>query len=109
MQANNPSSPLAFMPAGGSIKTEIASVSSLGANRALVRFLTTRADPGAQSLPPERWAAIIDYTFSNAAMTESDRLLNPLGFQVTRYRRDAETLTPSVESPVIPADAGITP
>ena len=25
-------------------------------------------------------------------MTAEDRYINPLGFQVTRYRRDAETL-----------------
>jgi type IV secretory pathway component VirB8 len=27
-------------------------------------------------------------------MRAEDRFLNPLGFQVTRYRRDAETVVP---------------
>ena len=41
---------------------------------------------------------MIDYTFSAAEMTEDDRFVNPLGFQVTRYRRDPETL-PEVAEP----------
>jgi type IV secretion system protein VirB8 len=93
MQATNPASPLAYLPRGATIKTEIRSVSSLGADRALVRFTTTRNDPGAQAQPPQYWAAIVSYQFSGAQMSEADRLINPLGFQVTRYRRDAETLT----------------
>lgn len=92
MQSNNPMSPLAYMPRGGTIATEVRSVSPLGADRALIRFTTVRTDPGAQPQPPEHWAAIVGYGFSEAPMSEADRLLNPLGFQVTSYRRDAETL-----------------
>ena len=47
------------------------------------------------SLPPQLWAAVINYRFSGEAMSAEDRLLNPLGFQVVRYRRDAE-LAPEV-------------
>ncbi|MCV0382802.1 MAG: hypothetical protein K5799_05000 [Erythrobacter sp.] len=92
MQPNNPLSPLAYMPRNGVIRTEIRSVSPLGADRALVRFSTVRSDPGAQPQQPEHWAAVVQYGFSKAPMSEADRLLNPLGFQVTSYRRDAETL-----------------
>jgi len=92
MSANNPLNPISYMPRGGTIRTEIRSVSSLGANRSMVRFTTTRTDPGARARAPSYWAAIIDYEFSGAQMSEADRLINPLGFQVTRYRRDAETL-----------------
>ena len=38
------------------------------------------------------WASVVKYRFSGAAMGEDDRLLNPLGFQVIRYHRDAEIL-----------------
>ncbi len=95
MQANNPASPLAYMSRGGTIQTEVRSISSLSANSSLVRFTTTRSDPGAQSQPPQYWAAVVNYQFTGAEMSEDDRLLNPLGFQVTRYRRDAETLPES--------------
>lgn len=101
MQANNPASPLASLPRRAIVRTEIVSVSSLSANRSLVRFVTQRSDPGSQPEAPQHWAAVVSYGFSSADMTEADRLLNPLGFQVTRYRRDAETLAePIPSSPV---------
>lgn len=92
MQVNNPTSPLAYLPPRAVLTTQIQSVSSLSANTSLVRFTTQRIDPGAQAQEPQHWAAVISYRFSGAQMSEDDRLLNPLGFQVTRYRRDAETL-----------------
>ncbi|TMM46664.1 virB8 family protein [Qipengyuania marisflavi] len=92
MQANNPLSPLSYMPRGGTIAVEVKSLSSLSAASALVRFDTIRTDPGAQPQAPEHWAAVVNYGFSDAEMSAADRLVNPLGFQVTRYRRDAEAL-----------------
>ena len=98
MQANNPASPLAFLPPGGEIDVEVRSVSSLSADSALVRYSTTRTDPGAQSQDEQYWAAVIDYGFTDAAMAEEDRYLNPLGFQVTRYRTNPETLPEVLEA-----------
>lgn len=92
MQANNPASPLSYMPRGGIIRTEIRSISSLSATRSLVRLTTTRSDTAGRPQAPAYWIAVVDYTFSGAEMSEADRLVNPLGFQVTRYRRDAENL-----------------
>jgi type IV secretion system protein VirB8 len=34
---------------------------------------------------------VIRYQFSTGALSMEDRYLNPLGFQVVRYRRDAES------------------
>jgi type IV secretion system protein VirB8 len=99
MNANNPLSPLSFLPRGGSIKTEIKSVASLDAKRSIVRFQTVRSDPGARPQAPQHWQAIISYGFSEAPMSEADRLINPLGFQVTRYRRDAETIPEAAAPP----------
>lgn len=92
MDAANPLSPLAYLPQRAILKTRIKSVSSLNGNRAMVRFTTTRIDPGATPQPDQHWVAVIGYEFSAAQMSEEDRYVNPLGFQVTSYRRDAETL-----------------
>lgn len=100
MQPNNPASPLAYMPRGGTISVEVRSVSPLGGNRALVRFTTLSSNPGAQGKTAEYWVAVIGYEFSAAAMSEADRLLNPLGFQVTSYRRDAEALPEVLPPPL---------
>lgn len=107
MQADNPASPLSYMPRGGTVRTEIKSVSSLAADRSLVRFQTVRTDPGGRAQAPQDWQAVISYGYSEAPMSEADRLLNPLGFQVTRYRRDAETLPEPTAAPA-PTQPGAT-
>ena len=92
MQASNPQSPLATLPRRALVEVEIRSISSLNADTALVRYSTIRTDPGGRPQEPQTWAAVVKYRFSGDAMSAADRLLNPLGFQVMRYRRDAEML-----------------
>lgn len=92
LSANSSQSPLNYLQRGSSMRTEVKSVSKLTDNRAMVRFSTAVVDPRGRQQERQHWVAIIVYTFSGAAMTESDRFTNPLGFQVTSYRRDAETI-----------------
>lgn len=90
MQASNPQSPLAMLPRQTLVEIEIRSISSLNADTALVRFVMYRTDPNGQRQDAQTWAAVIKYRFSAAEMSAADRLLNPLGFQVLRYRSNAE-------------------
>jgi type IV secretion system protein VirB8 len=101
MNRSNPASPVAQLADGSTLSTEIKSVSSLSNDSALVRFVTRRTGRGSQVQPPEHWASVINYHFSSAQMSADDRLLNPLGFQVTRYRRDQEAL-PETTEPRLP-------
>ena len=101
MQASNPKSPLATMSRRTLIEVEIRGISSLRPDSALIRFVTVRTDSGGQRQNVQPWQAVINYRFSTDAMSAADRLVNPLGFQVVRYRRDAE-IPP-------PPDAGIRP
>lgn len=103
MQASNPLSPLASLPRQSLIEVQIRSVTSLNADTTLVRYSTFRTDPGGQRQAPQVWAAVIKYRFSGDAMSAEDRLLNPLGFQVVRYRRNEELAPPEV--PPAPAQA----
>ncbi|MBA2932604.1 hypothetical protein HZF05_00720 [Sphingomonas sp. CGMCC 1.13654] len=105
--ASNPASPLASLPRRTIVQAQIRSISSLSSNTALVRFATVRTDQGGRSSAPMPWAAVITYHFSNAAMSEADRLQDPLGFQVDRYRRDPEM---PVDQPVpAPAPTTVSP
>ena len=119
MQATNPSSPLASLPRRALVNVVVRSVSSLSSGTSLVRFSTARGDQGDQS-NPQLWAAVVTYRFSTKAMTAADRMSNPLGFQVTRYRRDAETApeptpitrcpfpnSPDCNSPLMPLKPGM--
>ena len=99
MQVSNPGSPLNTMPRGTFIDARISSVSSLGPRTALVRFETTRHDRSGSAQPVQSWVAVVTYRYSEAPMTVEDRFINPLGFQVVRYRRNAETLPVAVSAP----------
>jgi type IV secretion system protein VirB8 len=109
MQAGNPESPLVTLPRNSIVDVKVRSVSQLSDNSALVRFSSVRRDPGAAEQQAEHWVAVIKYRYSNAPMTVEDRYVNPLGFGVTDYRKDAETLTVQeaapVETPVAPSVA----
>jgi type IV secretion system protein VirB8 len=107
MQVSNPQSPLVALPRGTVIVTRVKSVSPVGKDVALVRFDTVRTDPGGQEQPPQPWIAMIGYRWSREPMKLEDRFVNPLGFQVTSYRRDPEALAVSGLPPAqaIPNDS----
>lgn len=96
MQASNPSSPLNAYPRGTIVETRIKSVSPVGKNVALVRFDTVRMDANGQIHPISPSLAVIRYEYSGEPMKLEDRLVNPLGFRVLRYRRDAEAAPTAV-------------
>jgi type IV secretion system protein VirB8 len=108
VQVSNPQSPLIVYPRTTVIETRVKSVSPLGRNVALVRFDTIRRDAGGQVQAPRAWVSVIRYRFSGEPMKLEDRFNNPLGFQVLRYRRDAESApTPEVVAvapAVVPVD-----
>jgi type IV secretion system protein VirB8 len=62
---------------------------------AVVRFSTQVKHNNGSIEPLQNWIATIGYTYKDATMSSLDRRINPLGFQVTSYRIDPETLTPS--------------
>ncbi len=99
VQASNPESPLMLYPRSTIVETRIRSVSALGNQASLVRFETVRRDAGGQVSQPRLWVTVINYRYSQASMTTEDRFINPLGFQVTRYSRSAETPPPPVTDP----------
>jgi len=99
IQANNPQSPLVALPRSTVIETRVKSVSPVGQNVAMVRFETQRRDAGGAVQPARAWVALIRYRYSGAPMRMEDRFVNPLGFEVLRYRRDAEALNPEPAGP----------
>jgi len=94
MQVSNTQSPLVSLPRGTVIDTRVKSVSPVGKDVALIRFDTIRTDRGGQAQPATSWIAVVRYRYSGEPMTLEDRFVNPLGFQVTSYRKDPEALAP---------------
>jgi type IV secretion system protein VirB8 len=87
---NDPASPLRVNAASIVVSTVVKSVSLLSPTTALVRFDTIRREAGATTGEQRSWAAVLSFRYSGAPMSMADRALNPLGFQVLTYRRDAE-------------------
>jgi type IV secretion system protein VirB8 len=53
--------------------------------------------------------AVIHFRYSNEPMSLEDRFVNPLGFQVTGYRKDPEAAPPAAASPVAPPPTNAAP
>ena len=100
---NNPLSPLNIYPRATIVATTISSVSPSGPDTAQVRFVTERRDPNQAAPQRSYWAAQIRYRYSGEPMSLEDRLANPLGFQVTDYRRDQEAVPQGAPASAIPA------
>jgi len=92
MAATNPESPLRTFNPGDTVSIKIRSVSLINENAALVRYTATRSALGGGATPPTNYVSAISFGFNGRPLRQSDRYDNPLGFQVTRYRRDAEGL-----------------
>lgn len=114
MQPSNPAGPLQTYPRTLVYEARVKSVSPLTTRSALVRFDRVARTGGGPYEAAQPWVAVIEYRFSGAPMSTEDRFLNPLGFQVTSYRRDPETLpamsTAAPAPDLLGADTGpITP
>ena len=90
MAATNPESPLNTLSRGDTVTIKIRSVSLIGEASGLVRFTATRTAVGAASGQSTNYVSAISFGFSGRPLSQADRFDNPLGFQVTRYRRDAD-------------------
>lgn len=88
----NPQSPTSRYGTRGTVEIEVTSITFIGKNHAQVRFIR-REKRQADALPVEsRWIATVAYQYLNPPLKEADRLINPVGFQVTDYRLDPETI-----------------
>ena len=76
------------------IQVTVKSVTILGPRSAMIRFDTERSEGGGGPGMRQPWVASVIYSFSGKPINEQDRYLNPLGFQISSYRRDAETTQP---------------
>jgi len=90
MAQDNPESPIRGLNPNQKTHIDIKSVSQLSPGQALVRFDTFRESTSGQKERVDSWISAMRYTFIDAPMSFDDRLLNPLGFQVSSYRRDPE-------------------
>jgi type IV secretion system protein VirB8 len=87
----NARSPTSVYGKEGLVDIAVNSIAFLGNNVAQVRFLRTEKLSNAGNRETH-WIATINYQYLKSPMKETDRLINPTGFQVTEYRLDAESV-----------------
>lgn len=86
-----PTSPLNVYGDFAKVKIVLKSTSFIQPNVALVRY-SKEVQRGNDIPSITHWAATIFFRYSGAPMAEKDRAINPLGFQVTEYRNDPDSL-----------------
>jgi type IV secretion system protein VirB8 len=89
-RAANPQSPQVLYGSTGEVLVTIRAITFVTDGVANVRF--HRTVRSGQQATDSDWIATVAYTYTDAPMAEGDRLRNPLGFQVTSYRADAEVV-----------------
>ena len=90
-QSFNVVNALRVLGRGETLAVAIKSVSVVAPGVALVRYDISRSAPAAGGAVGRRsYVSAISFVFSGTPLRLEDRFDNPLGFQVTRYRRDLE-------------------
>ncbi|NSX89088.1 virB8 family protein [Agrobacterium tumefaciens] len=89
-RGSNPDSPQNTYGRSATSRINIVSISLINANVASVRYMrtVTRGD----DLHTTHWVATLTFSYVNAPMSSTDRLVNPLGFVVSEYRADPEAI-----------------
>lgn len=89
MKPGSLQNPFAGLPANMAQQVAVKSVSLLASGQAMVRFdLTPTGASGATT--QSAYVTIIAYRYRDRSLSEGDRFVNPLGFEVDSYRRDPE-------------------
>lgn len=83
-----PESPQNVYGRTATARIDIASISLINQNVVSVRYMrtTTRGE----EVRTTHWVATLTFSYVNAPMSSTDRLVNPLGFVVSEYRADPE-------------------
>lgn len=89
-RGSNPESPQVLHGRQGVATVRVKAISLFSDNVASIRYLTESRK--GEETRITHWIATLTFSYVNAPMASTDRLINPLGFQVSEYRADPETL-----------------
>ena len=105
----NPISPLNVFGDAAKVRIVVKSSSFIKPTVLLVRYTRLVDRPGTDRPEVSNWAATVVFKFSGAPMSEKDRRVNPLGYQVLEYRIDPDASSPAPAPVVLTAPAAPAP
>lgn len=91
---NKAASPLYILKDKKKLVTKVLSVSFYD-DVAQIRFVKVVKNPDGTPSPEYKesyWIATVAYDYQKTILKEKDRLVNPLGFEITSYRVDSENI-----------------
>ncbi|MEI2298715.1 virB8 family protein [Ensifer sp. MJa1] len=89
-RGSNPESPQNTYGRGATARISIASISLINPHVVSVRYMRTITS--GEDIRTTHWVATLTFSYANAPMSSTDRLVNPLGFAVSEYRADPEAI-----------------
>lgn len=89
-RGGNPDSPQNVYGRSATAEITVKSISLISGSVVSVRYLRTVAR--GEEAVITHWVATLTYSYTNAPMSSTDRLTNPLGFVVSEYRADPEAV-----------------
>lgn len=89
-RGSNPDSPQNTYGRSATSRINIVSISLINPSVTSVRYMrtVTRGD----DVRTSHWVSTLTFSYANAPMSSTDRLVNPLGFVVSEYRADPEAI-----------------
>jgi type IV secretion system protein VirB8 len=112
----NPRNPIKILGRNATVAVKVKSVTFPNQRTALVRFSTE--EKSQTNIVTRNWVSLLRFRYTSTPAKNEYRFSNPLGFQVTEYRRDQETapspgaagaVAPSLTAPAPPATIVIPP
>jgi type IV secretion system protein VirB8 len=93
----NPLSPLNLYSDNEKVKIDVLSISAIDEDKNIYLARYRKIIETASSAKDEvsHWAATLRFKYTTAPTKESDREINPLGFQVVEYRNDPDSIEQS--------------
>lgn len=89
-RGGNPRSPQNLYGHSATSEIDVVSISLINAKVVSVRYVRTVTR--GEEVRTTHWVATLTFAYVNAPMSSTDRLVNPLGFVVSEYRADPETI-----------------
>lgn len=89
-RGSNPQSPQNVYGRSATVRINIVSIALINQNVVSVRYI--RSLTRGEEVRTTHFVATLTYSYANAPMSSTDRLVNPLGFAVSEYRADPEAI-----------------
>ena len=90
-EKGHPENPVELYGYETTVRVQIKSLQLLTDSTAQVRFQTVKTTRDREAV--DHWVAVLTFRYVQKPTSLADRFKNPLGFQITRYRRDQEIVS----------------